>query len=176
MRFPAVCALSAVFVAGCGHSMSGPTAPATPQNVAGSWSGNAVDTFTSGPSCLVGRAPATVAATFQITQSGTSLAGTMTIGQGPCTFHGTVSDTAITLTEDAQQTNPACLASYLVACLAQGGISFVDVGGPTTEVTGTVSGTQITASGTATSNILDPSTGKPTGTTQQTVRLTLQRQ
>ncbi len=163
-------AVLAVAVAGCGGG-SGPTAPAAPAVISGSWSGSATTAVTSGPACL-GRQPYSAPAMATIEQSGAAISGTL----GTCSFHGTVSGTAISWTQDAQQADPACLAAHLIPCVANsGGISFVDVGGSTTDIAGTVSASHIAASGTTTSNIFDPASGKPTGTIQATVQLALQR-
>jgi hypothetical protein len=108
----------------------------------------------------------------QITQSGATISGTM----NHCPFHGTVSDTTISWTQDDQQANPACLVRYFILCFEQGGFRFIEVGGKTSNIAGTVSGNQISASGSSTDNIYDPTTQQVTDTIQATVQLTLQRQ
>lgn len=175
MRLLAACTFSALCVAGCGHGSSGPTAPGTATNVAGTWSGTLTKTVTSGPACL-SRQPLTLPATAQIMQSGAAISGTLTRGQVPCSFHGTVGDTTISWTQDTQQASFACLLAFFVPCFDQGGIHLIDIGGDMINIAGTISGSQITASGVDTSNIIDPTTGHPTGAVQAAVGLTLQRQ
>lgn len=171
MRRLSACTLSAVLIASCGGGSAGPTSPAPPANVAGTWSGTLTKTVTAGPACL-GRQPVAIPATAQITQSGAAISGTL----GTCSFHGTVSDTTISWTQDAQQANPICLAVIPIPCLDQGGIHFLAIGRSTSSVAGTVSGAQMSASGSSTDNIHDPTTHQVTGTVQATVQLTLQRQ
>jgi hypothetical protein len=171
-RWLIACAASAGVVAGCGGGMSGPTAPAPPANVAGNWSGTTTITVTSGPACL-GRQPQTTPAKVTIVQSGAAISGTL----DNCSFHGTVNGTAISWTHDPQQANPICQVAYLVPCLVgPGETSFLSVTVPMIDVAGTVSGSQIAASGASTSNVVDPTNGQTMGTIQGTVRLALQRQ
>jgi hypothetical protein len=165
-----------VLIAGCGGGSAGPTAPALPANVAGTWSGTYTKTTTAGPACLLGGRPATGSAKAQITQSGATISGTSNLSGATCSFHGTVSGTTISWTQDAQQANPACLVAYFYPCFASGAITFIDVGGETTSIAGSVSGAQISASGSSTSNVYDPTTGQVTGTVQAALQLTLQRQ
>jgi hypothetical protein len=171
MRCLSACTLFAVFLASCGGGSAGPTSPASPANVAGTWSGTSTKTVTAGPACLV-RQPFTEPAMAQITQSGAAISVTLS----PCSFHGTVSGTTISWTLDAQQANPACLLVLLTPCFDQGGFQLLEVGRNTSSIAGTVSGTQISASGSSTDNIYQPTTHQVTGTVQATVQLTLQRQ
>jgi hypothetical protein len=177
MRIPAACALSAALIAGCGGGAgpTAPAAPAAPANVAGTWSGTAIKTLTDGPACL-SRQPITLPATAQITQNGAAVSGILTLSQMPCSFHGTVSGTTINWTQDAQQASFLCLLAFFVPCIDQGGIRLYDIGGQTIAIAGTASGSRFGASGTATSNIFDPTTGHPTGTIHSAVQLNLQRQ
>jgi hypothetical protein len=113
----------------------------------------------------------------QITQSGAAISGTLTLGQSPCTFHGTLSGAAISWAQDAQQASFLCRLALPAVCVDQrGNVNIYFIGDRTITIAGTVSGSQIAASGGATSNILDPSTGNPIGTVQASVQLTLQRQ
>jgi hypothetical protein len=165
--------LSTVFIAGCGGGSTGPTSPAQAANVAGSWSGTSTMSVTAGPACI-GRLPFTVSTKAQIAQSGAGISGTLS--PRGCSFHGMVSGTTISWTRDAQQASLICLAPYLIPCVLQGGISFFDVTGGMNSMAGTVSGNQISASGSSTDNIRDPTTGHVIGTLQWSVQLTLQRQ
>ncbi|HVR08835.1 MAG TPA: hypothetical protein VMW75_12375 [Thermoanaerobaculia bacterium] len=175
MRRLSACMLSTVIIASCGGGSAGPTSPGAPANVAGSWSGTVTKTVTAGPACL-GRQPVTVPAMALITQAGASISGTFSGTSTPCSFHGTVSDTTISWTQDAQQpANPACLVVYLVPCLDRGSIQLLAVGTKTSSFAGTVSGAQISASGSSTDNIYEPTTHQVIGTVQATVQLTLHR-
>jgi hypothetical protein len=167
------CTTLAVVLAACSGSGTGPTAPAAPPAVAGTWSGTAVTTVTAGPACL-SRQPASGPAVAQITQSGGAISGTLTLNQVTCSFHGTVSGTAISWTQDAQQANLPCLADHLVPCVNQGAVDFLDIGGQTVSVAGTFSGSQLAAAGMASNNIYDPANGQATGKVEATVALTLQ--
>ncbi|HXO26784.1 MAG TPA: hypothetical protein VOA80_05545 [Thermoanaerobaculia bacterium] len=170
----AAVALSTVFIASCGGGSAGPTSPAQTANVAGSWSGTSTMTVTSGPPCIVGQ-PFTATTKAQIAQSGAAISGTL--GARQCSFHGMVSGTTISWTQDAQQASFICQAAYFIPCFDQGGgIQLIDVTGGTSSLAGTVSGNQISASGSETDNLRDPATGHVTGTLQYSVQLTLQRQ
>jgi len=173
MRLLSACTVSALVIAGCGHGAGGPTAPGT-ATVAGTWSGTLTKTVTTGPACL-SRQPLTLSATVQLMQIGGAISGTLTLGP-PCSFHGTVSDTTISWAQDTQQANVACIVAHFVPCIDQGGIHFIEIGGDMINIAGTISGSQITASGADTSNILDPTSGNVTGTVQAAVQMTLQRQ
>jgi len=166
--------LSMVFIAGCGGGSAGPTSPAQTANVAGSWSGTSTMTVTAGPACLVGL-PLTASTKAQIAQSGAAISGTL--GARQCSFHGMVSGTTISWSQDAQQASFLCQAAYFIPCIDQfGGVQLIDVTGGTSSLAGTVSGNQISASGTETDNLRDPATGHVIGTLQWNVQLTLQRQ
>lgn len=168
-------ALSSVFIASCGGGSAGPTSPAQAASVAGSWSGTSTMTATTGPACILGKQPFTVSTKAQIAQSGTAISGTFTPKQ--CSFHGMVSGTTISWTQDAQQPNFICQAAHLIPCIdQQGGVQLIDVTGGTNSMSGTISGDQISASGSSTDNIRDPTTGHVIGTLQWSVQLTLQRQ
>lgn len=166
-------ALSVVLIAGCGGGSAGPTSPAQAANVAGSWSGTSTMTVTAGPACIAGL-PLTASTKAQIAQSGAAISGTL--GPRQCSFHGMVSGTTISWTQDAQQANFICQAAYFIPCITQGGVAFLDVTGGTNSMAGTVSGNQISASGSETDNLRDSTTGHVIGTLQWSVQLTLQRQ
>jgi hypothetical protein len=108
----------------------------------------------------------------QISQSGATISGTF----ANCSFHGTVSDTTISWTQDAQQAGVVCRVAYPLFCIHAGGVELFFVRPKTSSIVGTVSGTQISASGSSTDDIVDPPTGQSIGTVQFTVRLSLQRQ
>jgi hypothetical protein len=175
MRILSACAFSMVLIAGCGGGSPGPTSPAPPANVAGTWSGTSTKTVTAGPACI-GRQPTTNHVTAQITQSGAAISGTSNVAGATCSFHGTVSGTTISWAQDAQQANPICLVAYFYPCFANGGITFINVGGQASSIAGTVSGAQISASGSSTDNVYDPATHQVTATVQATLQVTLQRQ
>jgi hypothetical protein len=110
----------------------------------------------------------------QISQSGAAISGTF----ANCSFHGAVSDTTVSWTQDAQQANVLCRVAFpLFSCItAGGGLEIFFVRPKTSSIAGTVSGIQISASGSSTDDIVDPSTGQAIGTVQFTLRLSLQRQ
>ena len=160
---------------GLGTGEAGAVVGADATSVAGTWSGTSTGTVTAGPSCI-GRQPITVPAVAQITQSGTSVAVALTLNQAiTCTSHGTVSGTTISLSQDAQQANPSCLAVRGIPCLDQGTVHFIDLTVASASLTGTVAGDAITASGMSTDNVLDSQTQQVIGTLQATVQLDLQR-
>src|SRR5260370_20938652 len=103
MRVRSACTVSTVILAGCGGGSTGPTSPAPLANVAGTWSGTYTKTVTACAACI-GRQPSTVPAMAQITQSGATISGTL----NHCSFHGTVSDTTISCTQDAQHAHLIC--------------------------------------------------------------------
>jgi hypothetical protein len=159
-------------IASCGGRSAGPTSPAPPVNVAGTWSGTSTSTLTAGPACL-DRQPSTSPAMVQFSQSGATITGIF----GNCSFHGTVSDSTISWTQDVQQTGFLCgLALPLVCISGTGGLEVFFVRARTSSITGTVSGTQISASGSLTDDIVNPPTGQSMGTVQFNLRLSLQRQ
>jgi hypothetical protein len=170
MRLLSACTLSTVFIASCGSGAAGPTSPAPPAKVAGTWSGTSTKTVTAGPACI-GRQPITGPAMVQISQSGATISGTF----DNCSFHGTVSDTTFGWTQDAQQADFRCQVAYPLFCISGGGIEIIFVRAKTSSIVGTVAGTQISASGSSADDIVDP-TGQAIGTVQFAVRLTLQRQ
>ncbi|HXO41666.1 MAG TPA: hypothetical protein VN999_09470 [Thermoanaerobaculia bacterium] len=108
----------------------------------------------------------------QISQSGAAISGTF----DNCSFHGTVSDTSISWTQDAQQAGIVCRVAYPIFCLREGGIELFFIRPKTGSIAGTVSGTKISASGSSTFDIVDPPTGQSIGTIQFTLGLSLQRQ
>jgi len=110
----------------------------------------------------------------QISQSGAAISGTF----ANCSFHGTVSDTSISWAQDAQsqQADIVCRVAYPLPCLSRAGIELFFVRPKTSSIVGTVSGTQISASGSSTYDIVEPATGQSIGTVQYTLRLSLQRQ
>lgn len=171
----AVCMLLLVACGGGGGS-SGPTAPNGPANVAGTWNGTSTATVTSGLDCF-GKQPLTVPAVAQISQNGTSIAVILTLNHAiSCSSHGTVSDTMISLTQDSQQSNPNCLVTRGIPCFENGAVQLIDLSVQATSLSGTVSGNQISATGTSTTNILDSRSQQVIGALQGTVQLTLQRQ
>jgi hypothetical protein len=142
-----------------------------PAKVAGTWNGTSTSTVTAGPACL-DRQPTTGQTMVQISQSGASISGTF----ANCSFHGTVSDTTISWTQDAQQADLACRVVHPLFCISGGGVELIFVRARTGSIVGTVSGNQISASGSSTDDVVSPSTGQTIGTVQFTVRLSLQRQ
>lgn len=108
----------------------------------------------------------------QISQSGAAISGTFV----NCSFHGTVSDTTISWTQDAQQAGLPCRVAYPLFCISRGGVELIFVRPRTSSIVGTVSGNQISASGSSTYDVVSPPTGQATGSVQFTVRLSLQRQ
>lgn len=164
------CMLFTVAVAGCGGGSAGPTSPSPPANVAGTWNGTSTRTVTAGPACL-DRQPTTGPTMAQISQSGATISGTL----DTCSFHGTVSDTTVSWTQDAAQPlDVLCRVSYPLSCLSRGEIKFIFVRPKASSIVGSVSGTQIGASGSFTDDIVD-TTGQAIGTVQFAVRLSLQR-
>jgi hypothetical protein len=108
----------------------------------------------------------------QISQSGATIAGTF----ASCSFHGTVSDSAISWTQDVQQADFRCgLALPLLLCVSGSGVEIFFIRARTSSIAGTVSGTQLSASGSATDDIVSPPTGQSIGTVQFNLRLSLQR-
>ena len=164
------CMLFTVAIAGCGGGSAGPTSPSLPANVAGTWNGTSTSTVTAGPACL-DRQPTTGPAMVQIAQSGAAISGTF----ANCSFHGTVSDTTISWTQDAQQADLLCRLAHPLFCISSGGIEIIFVSAKASSIVGTVSGTQISASGSSTDDIVDPATGQAIGTVQFALRLSLQR-
>lgn len=107
----------------------------------------------------------------QISQSGATISGTV----DTCSFHGTVSDTTISWTQDAAQplVSP-CRVSYPLFCISSAEIRLIFVRPKASSIVGTVSGTQISASGSSTYDIVD-TTGQAIGTVQFAEQLSLQR-
>src|ERR1700688_2298592 len=136
------CTLFTVAIASCGGGSAGPTSPSLPANVAGTWSGTSTSTVTAGPACL-DRQPTTGPATVQISQSGATIAGTF----ANCSFHGTVSDSTIRWTQDVQQTGFLCRLALPLPCISRSGVEIFFIRARTSSIAGTVSGTQISASG-----------------------------
>lgn len=167
-----------LLLVGCGGGggSAGPTAPNGPANVAGTWAGTSTGTVTSGPDCI-GKQPTTVPAVAQITQNGGSIAVILTLNHAiSCSAHGTVNDTMISLTQDVQQSNPNCLITRGIPCLENGAVHLIDLSVQASSLSGTVSGNQISATGTSTDNILDSRSQQVIGMLQATAQLTLQRQ
>lgn len=174
--------LGSVILYSCGGGgdggSGGPTAPNPSVNVQGSWSGTSTATVTQGPSCF-GRNPVTAPIAASITQAGSSISLSMTLSPGvTCSYQGSVSDTSIRWTQDAQQANQACLQARGIPCLSGSSVRLVDTRFRTDsgQLSGTASSDRISVSGETVSDVLDSRTGQIIDTLRANIRVELQRQ
>jgi hypothetical protein len=184
MRRLVLVALSAGVLCSCGGSGGGheagggPTAPppSAAAQVQGTWAGTTSGTLLHGPACA--RDPIPTPTRAVITQTGAGIALQVTLNSAiTCSHHGTVGETAIGWTLDQTQTNPDCLGLRRLPCLSpDGSIRFIDTRNRSGDLTGTVTGNQISVSGIGITDVFDSATGQAIDTIQASIQVKLQKQ
>jgi len=104
MKYGVVAVLLAGLAAACGRSPTSPSTPATPVSVSGTWVGNASDSSSSlGPGSMMGQAGVGTM-TWQLTQTGSTVKGSLNFsgmpGRMPGSLSGTMDDDDMEFTVD----------------------------------------------------------------------------
>lgn len=155
-----------IWIAGCsgdGGGGSSPTEPSAPVSIQGTWVGTASSLSASGTCLADNFGPLTVPARLVFQQTGSTFTGTQTLNNVvTCPIQGSVRGSSVTLSPTTGGA-PFCTVQSIACSSAPQRPLRMELRLDRSNLTGTVNGDRLTASGTSVWHVTDAGTGQSLG-------------